>query len=82
MKYFSIILDCTPDISHLEQMSVNVRIVSIHEEEVMIKEHFLRFISVKSTTGKVLSERVLRLLQSMISLSIIAGDKATTMEQI
>jgi hypothetical protein len=41
MKYFSIILDCTPDIGHQEQMSVNVQIVCIHEEEVMIKERFL-----------------------------------------
>jgi hypothetical protein len=62
MKYFSIILDFTPDISHQEQMSVNVQIVSTHEE-VMIKEHFLRFISAESTTGNVLSERVLQLLQ-------------------
>jgi hypothetical protein len=33
-------------------MSVNVRIVSIHEEEVMREEHFLRFLPVESTTGK------------------------------
>jgi hypothetical protein len=41
MEYFPTILDCTPDISHQEQMSVNVRIVSIHEEEVVREEHFI-----------------------------------------
>jgi hypothetical protein len=37
MKYFSMVLDCTWDISHQKQMSVIFRTVSIHEEEIMIK---------------------------------------------
>lgn len=39
-KYFSIILDCTQDISHQEQMSVIIRIVEL-QPEPEIKEHFL-----------------------------------------
>lgn len=39
-KFFSIILDCTSDVSHTEQLSVVIRIVSL-KEEPHIKEHFM-----------------------------------------
>ncbi|KAL4097968.1 hypothetical protein QTP88_022649 [Uroleucon formosanum] len=59
-KYFSIIMDTTPDISHNEQLTILIRIVNIDEKNTksvpVIKEYFLDFIDVKSTTGLHLSE--------------------------
>ncbi|XP_025206361.1 zinc finger MYM-type protein 5-like [Melanaphis sacchari] len=51
-KYYSIILDCTPDISHSELMTIIIRFVSIEDSKVTIREHFLGFISVENSTGE------------------------------
>lgn len=57
-KYYSVILDCTPDISHLEQMSIIIRIVDIQGENVEIVEHFINFIVVSDTTGYGLTQSI------------------------
>ena len=45
-KYYSIILDCTPDVSHMEQWSVILRFVLLNEftKKIEICEHFIRFV--------------------------------------
>ncbi|XP_039866244.1 zinc finger MYM-type protein 1-like [Simochromis diagramma] len=63
-KYFSIILDCTPDVSHTEQMSVIVRIVCF-QAQPDIKEYFLGYINVEQTTGLNLSNVVLDKLKEL-----------------
>lgn len=50
-KYFSIILECTPDMSRMEQMTVIVRFVTALERSVMVKEHFLEFAHITDSTG-------------------------------
>ncbi|CAH2295706.1 zinc finger MYM-type 1-like [Pelobates cultripes] len=77
-KYYSIILDCTPDITLIEQMTIIVRFVSIKEgesptaePEICIDEKFLGFIQIQSSTGEGLTEAILSELEK---LKIPVGD--------
>lgn len=58
--YFSIILDCTPDASHIEQMTMIVRFVkAISGEEVSIQEHFLGFVPINDSSGEGIKDYLL-----------------------
>ena len=66
-KYYSVILDCTPDASKVEQMTFVIRYVSIDQLEAgyecKINENFLGFLPIKRSTGKELSEVLLEDLE-------------------
>nr|CAI5833787.1 unnamed protein product [Callosobruchus analis] len=66
-KYFSIVLDYTPDVSHVEQMTIIVRFVSILKDKKSceVREHFLGFIPVLDTTGAGLTEATLEKLKDL-----------------
>lgn len=63
-KYYSIILDCPPDQSHKEQLSVIVRIVT-QDDKPQIKEHFLGFLVAEESTGESLSTVILKRLEEL-----------------
>jgi hypothetical protein len=56
-KYFSIIVDCTPDVSHIEQLSITIRFVGLTDTSV--KEHFLTHCQAPSSTGETLTNIIL-----------------------
>lgn len=65
-KYFSIIMDCTPDKSHTEQLSVVLRVVNCEPSVgASISEHFVGFIDVEDTTGKGLTDTLLEKLDKL-----------------
>ncbi|XP_068989239.1 zinc finger MYM-type protein 1-like [Neodiprion pinetum] len=61
-KYYSIIADCTPDISHVEQLSLTMRFADLTDANFAIKEHFIEFIPANDSTGAGLTEVILSIL--------------------
>lgn len=62
-KYYSIILDCTPDVSRIEQLTIVVRFIK--KNEPINCEHFLRFVPIYDSTGEGLSKSLLNVLHEL-----------------
>jgi hypothetical protein len=75
-KYFSIILDCTPDANHQEQMSLIIRCVNILENPIKVEEHFVEFITVDDTTGEGLFNDMIGLIKKLdLNIDDIRGQR-------
>ncbi|XP_046744279.1 zinc finger MYM-type protein 1-like [Diprion similis] len=70
-KYFSVILDCTPDASYTEQITVILRHVCLNNtnKKVEVCENFIGFCPITSSTGEGLLNFVLNLF-SQLNLDI------------
>ena len=83
-KYFSILLDSTPDVSHINQMAFIVRYVKIESNnEVQKKEFFLNFFSLHGKNADEITKSILNeLQQNGLDIMMCRGqsyDNASTM---
>ena len=65
-KYYSIIVDATPDSAHMEQTTFILRYVSLPQDGTSyeIHETFLKFVDCNKKTGSDIAELILRTLSS------------------
>lgn len=61
VKYYVLIIDSTPDVSHVDQLTVVIRYVLPNG----IKERFLGFLTITSHTGENLEEAVITYLKDI-----------------
>lgn len=63
-KYFSLLFDCTPDVSHNEQMAEVIRYVDIDNGKITVEESFIDFINTEEKTGDGLAMEILSKLKA------------------
>lgn len=64
-KHYSIIVDSTPDKSHVEQVTLVIRFVHQENNIFKIREHFLGLLEGKSKTGEGLTDLILKELENL-----------------
>jgi hypothetical protein len=81
-KYFGILFDSTPDVSHTDQMCEIIRDVHIESGKVEVRESFLGFFPLAGKKADDLTEEILKSLKLMVLTSICAAVKGMTTPQL
>ena len=63
-KYYAIIVDSTPDSSHVEQTTFLLRYLVRHESRFEIVERFLKFVDFSDKTGSKIAQIITKTLES------------------
>lgn len=63
-KYFAIMFDSTPDISHIDQMSQVIRYVNIEDKEVNVAESFIDFVQLTGKSADAITRQICEKLQA------------------
>ncbi|GFW02985.1 TTF-type domain-containing protein [Trichonephila clavipes] len=63
-KYYAFLLDCTRDVSRVEQMSIILRFCN--SSTGAIEEHFVGFIAFAETTGEYITNSIVQELKKMV----------------
>lgn len=58
-KYYGILSDGTPDISHVDQMSIILRYVVINDDSALVKESFVDFVPTAGKTAQHVTDTIL-----------------------
>ena len=73
-KYYSIIFDSTPDVSHKEQLTEIIRYLKLSDKEYTIEERFVGFINKTEKTGEGMALEIkAALIQNGLSLEDVRG---------
>ena len=73
-QFFSVLADETTDVSTTEQLSICVRFVDTTGSQVKLREEFLGFVGVTSTTGENIAEIILSTLESWgLNVNLLCG---------
>ena len=82
-KYYCIIFDSTPDISHKDQLSQVIRYVKMDDNDVKVEESFLRFIEMKGKTAEQITEQILKQLEEDgLQIAVMAGHRSGVQKRI
>ena len=73
-KYYSIIFDSTPDVSHKDQLTEIIRYVKLSDNKYTIEERFVGFINTTEKTGEGIALEIkAALIQNGLSLADVRG---------